>query len=92
MSPFLIIYDQQGEAVAGSGYLAGQVPKVPIGVLNASNKKIHTVTWQPREDVRIASVTEKSGNFYVLGGRSLKQTEDVFGKISLWFLGGWLLT
>jgi len=35
-APFLIIYDQFGQVVAGNGYLDNEVPQVPIGVLSSS--------------------------------------------------------
>lgn len=75
-APFLIIYDQFGKVVAGNGYLDNVIPQVPIGVLStAQNDKTHNVTWEPKNDVRIASASARAGDYYVLGGRSLAQTE-----------------
>ena len=75
--PFVIMYDTQGKAVGGSGYLDKKLAVVPKGVLtHATSGKHNAVTWQPKSGIRIASVTVKAKNYYVLGGQSLSATED----------------
>lgn len=77
LAPFTIIYDKKGNVVGGSGYLNGHVANTPLGILQASNgKDHHTVTWQPKNGVRIAAVTTSSKQFYVLSGRNLKEVEN----------------
>ena len=45
LAPFVIIYDKSGKLVIGSGYLGGQVPVVPLGVLKAADgQEYHAVT------------------------------------------------
>jgi hypothetical protein len=93
MAPFIIIYDQYGEVVAGNGYLDNQIPKVPIGVLSATkNHQLNQVTWEPKSGVRIASVSRQEGNYYVLGGRSLEDTEHYIKWFGQWVLGIWVIT
>jgi len=76
LAPFTIIYNHSGAVVAGSGYLNGTLPTVPIGVLTASKNKAYSfVTWQPQSGVRVAVVTVTANNFYVLSGRSLTEVE-----------------
>lgn len=76
LAPFVIIYDSNGRVVAGSGTLNGQIPSIPIGVLkNSDGKDYNAVTWEPQNGVRIASVTVKSGGYYITSGRSLKEVE-----------------
>ncbi len=76
LSPFVIIYDQEGHVVAGSGYLNGSIPTVPYGVLTASNgHDYNTVTWEPQSNVRIAAISVQADKYYVLSGRSLKEVE-----------------
>jgi hypothetical protein len=76
-NPFVNIYDKQGKAVGGSGYLDAKLAIVPKGVLeHAKAGKNNAVTWQPKSGVRIASVTVAAKDYYVLGGQSLKATED----------------
>jgi hypothetical protein len=93
LATFVVVYDKKGNPVAGTGYLDGARPKVPIGVLNAADG--HTdnrVTWQPKDGVRIASVSVSAKNYYVLAGRSLREVEAREQKISQIALGGWAAT
>ena len=91
-APFLIIYDQFGQVVAGNGYLDNEVPQVPIGVLSSSKgSKNNNITWQPKDGVRIASSTAKAGDYYVLGGRSLAETENKISTFTKWLVGLWVL-
>jgi hypothetical protein len=77
MAPFVIIYDKYGKVVSGDGYIGGSAPQVPIGVLAATKgHKTNTVTWQPNDKIRIASVSTEANNYYVLGGRSLLVVES----------------
>ena len=76
LAPFTIIYDKSGKVVAGSGYLGGKIPSIPIGVLTASKDKDYNfVTWQPEDGVRIAAISVDANSYYVLSGRSLKEVE-----------------
>ncbi|MGI9027406.1 MAG: hypothetical protein ACR2FM_00990 [Candidatus Saccharimonadales bacterium] len=93
MAPFIIIYDQFGKVVTGNGHLDNEIPQVPIGVLSAAkDHKINRVTWEPKQGVRIASVSVQGGDYYVLGGRSLKDTEHQISWISKTLVGLWVLS
>jgi hypothetical protein len=79
LAPFVIVYDGQGQAIAGSGTLRGRLAAPPPGVfgfVRANGEE--RVTWQPERGVRIASVvrrlTAPSAGF-VLAGRSLREVE-----------------
>ena len=65
---------------------------MPYGVLtNADNKPYHSVTWQPRAGVRIASVSTAARDYYVLSGRSLIEVEKNAARtLQLSLLGGLL--
>lgn len=77
LAPFILIYDKSGNVAAGSGYLNGAIPALPRGVLtHAKGSSYNAVTWQPKDNVRIASVTVAADNYYVLSGRSLRETES----------------
>jgi hypothetical protein len=90
MAPFIIIYDQYGKVVAGNGYLDNRVPQVPIGVLSAAKgHKINEVSWEPSNGVRIAAVSVQGGNYYVLGGRSLEDTEHYIKWFGQWLAALW---
>lgn len=75
--PFVVVYDKKGKAVAGSGYLNKKLAMMPTGVVNhATPGSSHAVTWAPREDIRLASVTVAAKDYYVVGGQSLQATES----------------
>jgi hypothetical protein len=99
LAPFVIIYDRSGHVVAGSGYLHGQIPTVPYGVLtHAKPGDDNWVTWQPESGVRLATVEAAANKYYVLSGRSMREVENrenhllafvAFGYfVSLVVLGG----
>jgi hypothetical protein len=94
LAPFTIIYDKKGNVIGGSGYLDGKVAKAPLGILEASNgKDFNAVTWQPKDDVRIAAVTTSAKSFYVLSGRNLKQVEANENQtLEIAIIGGLLAT
>jgi hypothetical protein len=76
LATFVIIYSKTGHTISGDGYLNNKIPTAPLGVLrNSDGKDYGFVTWQPQKNVRIASVTVSSKNYYVLSGRSLKEVE-----------------
>jgi hypothetical protein len=93
LASFLIIYDKNdGRVVFGTGYLDGQVPTIPYGVLASSQyKPYNAVTWQPRQDVRVASVTVAADKYYVLGGRSLKEVEARADHLLKLVVFGWFV-
>lgn len=90
LAPFVIIYDRQGNLVAGSGYLGNAIPTAPYGVLtNADGQPYHTVTWVPKDGVRIAAVSVASKQYYVLSGRNLREVERSETKaFNVAFFGG----
>ncbi len=91
LAPFVIIYDKQGEPVGGSGFLDNKNPTIPLGVMqNSSANKYNAITWQPDNDVRVATVTVAANNYYVTSGRSLKEVEKRENKTMLITSVGWL--
>lgn len=104
LAPFVIVYDGNGQPLAGNGTLNGKLPKPPEGVLFAAAGKSdgNAVTWQPRPGVRIASVTFEAntkgraggpmGPFYVLSGRSLREVEIREANNNKIAFAAWLAT
>lgn len=91
LASFVVVYDKTGNPVAGTGYLDGVRPKAPIGVLKAAdNHSDNRVTWEPKTDVRVASVTVSTKQYYVLAGRSLREVEAREQKLSEIALSGWV--
>ncbi len=93
LAPFLLFYDMNGKPTAGSGLLAGSLPDYPLGALQAARQAgENRVTWQPRPDVRIASVAVPFNAGYVVAGRSLRETERRVALMQTLAFLAWLVT
>jgi hypothetical protein len=96
LSPFVVIYDDAGKVLTGSGKLNGQYPALPPGVLDYVKKSGEDrLTWQPWPDVRAALVvTRFSGahSGYVAVGRSLREVEKRISRLGWMVLAGWAAT
>ncbi len=80
LEPFLFFYDEQGKPQAGSGTLQNAIPTPPPGVFDFVRAHgSEALTWQPRPDVRIASVVRRVEGphpGFILAGRSLREVEQ----------------
>lgn len=93
LAPFTIVYDRQGNVLASSGRLNGQIPLLPTGVLTSTAVgSEHKVTWQPQPGVRIASVVVANDQGYVLSGRSLREVERRIDSLELLVAVAWALS
>jgi hypothetical protein len=87
LSSYIIIYDENGKVVQGSGMLDGKTPGLPPGVLDYA--KAHgedRVTWQPKAGVRQAAVVIHYGGAhpgFVLAGRNLREVERRESQLTL---------
>lgn len=92
---FTIITDAFGTVLATDAVLDGIERVPPIGALHyAAQHGVHTITWQPKVGVRLATVIRANNarNSYIIVGRSLAETEERIrnlGKIA-WCV--WLAT
>jgi len=79
LSPFLIVYDDEGRALGSNAELEGKTPAPPSGVFDYVRQHgEERVSWQPRPGVRIAAVVRRvagSQPGFVLAGRSLREVE-----------------
>ena len=82
LSPFLIVYDDQGRALGSNAQLKGLTPVPPRGVFDfVRSHGEERVSWQPirgPHGVRIAAVVERVTGpqpGFVLAGRSLREVE-----------------
>ncbi len=96
LAPFVMVFDDQGEVLGSSAQLHGQVPQLPVGVLDyvRSNGQ-DRVTWQPEPGVRIAAVIVRSQGAqpgFVLAGRSLREVEVREDNALLEAAAAWLVT
>lgn len=93
LAPFLIIYDENGKVVTGTGSVNGEYPTFPTGVF--AYTKIHgenRVTWQPSTSTRVALVVryysgERTG--FVVAGRSMREVEKRISNQFLIIGAGW---
>jgi hypothetical protein len=79
LAVFVETFDSSGKPVRSSGFLDGNMPELPRGVLeHARARGEHWVTWQPRDGVRMAmGITHVNapGVSYIAIGRSLREVE-----------------
>jgi len=79
LAPYIIIFDANGQPIAASAQLDGQMPTIPSGVFNSVRQSgTDKFTWQPRDGVRSAvTVTQfkEASSGFVLAGRSLREVE-----------------
>jgi hypothetical protein len=80
LSPFVIVYNDQGLPLASQAQLDGKAPAPPAGVFDFVRQHgEERLSWQPRRGVRIAAVVQRVGGAhpgFVLAGRSLREVED----------------
>jgi energy-converting hydrogenase Eha subunit C len=80
LAPFLMIYDDAGHLLAGSGSLHGAATAPPIGVFeHARSNGQNRVTWKPEAGNRLAAVilpTTAKPAAYVLAARSLREIQN----------------
>lgn len=93
LAPFVIVYDTADRPLAGTGRLGGALPVPPSGVLALARQRgWHSVSWQPRRDVRIAAVLrgvdDQSGRV-VLAGRSLREVEERESRLLVMAVLAW---
>ncbi|MFI5187253.1 MAG: hypothetical protein ACHQF0_11040 [Chitinophagales bacterium] len=95
LSVFKTLYNKTGEPVQSTGFLNGQLPRMPKGVFDfTSNHQEDVLTWQPQHGVRMAMVVEsvKSSQIgFVAVGRSLNEIEKREANLTTMVLVAWLV-
>ncbi len=97
LAPFIILYDEKGQMIFSTGNMDNKVPTPPIGVLESARTfGENRLTWQPRRDVRIATVIVpySSSDFsgFILVGRNLREVEIRESHLTLMVFVGWILS
>ena len=97
LAPFVIIFDTEGNAIAGNGYLGATLLSVPKGVFDeAKASGEYRVTLEPQKGVRIAAVVKpfvgREANGFVLSGRSLREVEVRVDDLTKLIALGWAAT
>jgi len=79
LSPFVIVYDDQGRTLVSQALLDGKPPVPPAGIFNyVRNHNEDRFSWQPRRSVRIAAVVQRVDGphpGFVLAGRNMREVE-----------------
>jgi hypothetical protein len=76
LATFVIVFDSSHKVLASDASLDGGVPVPPAGMLQAATPDSpNAVTWEPRNGVRVATVTAAWNGGFVLVGRSLSRVE-----------------
>jgi hypothetical protein len=96
LAPYLVVYDQTGQPVAGSGRLHGALPALPNGVFDHVRRQgLDKISWQPERGVRSAVVVALVGGAnpgFVMAGRSLSEVENRIRSLGNLVLVGWWAT
>jgi hypothetical protein len=86
LATFVIVFDADHKVLDSNAWLDGGIPVPPSGVLDKAGSGIpNAVTWQPRDGVRVATVTVAWNGGFVMVGRSLarvEQQEDTAGLLA----------
>ncbi|MEJ0021418.1 MAG: hypothetical protein WDN47_02415 [Candidatus Doudnabacteria bacterium] len=95
LSPYLVIFDKQGNPIMSDALLDGKIPTPPAGVFDTAKQRGEfLVTWQPRPDVRqalvIVPVKNDAGQF-VAAGRSLREVEKREDKALQMAIAAWVI-
>lgn len=100
LSPYIMLFNDQGQAVISSAVLDGKPPTLPSGVFDyARAHGEDRITWQPRAGVRGAVVIDSIKNAssgvnmgFVAVGRSLREVERREDNLMKMVAVGWIVT
>ncbi len=96
LSPFILVFDDQGVVQASTTQIDGKTPVLPSGVLEyAKAHGQNRVTWAPKPGLRLATVTvwfDGAKKGYVTVGRSLREVEKRIDMVTRLVIGTWLAT
>ncbi|MCX6383456.1 MAG: hypothetical protein NTV16_03075 [Actinobacteria bacterium] len=91
LNAFIMIFDKDKNLVASSGKMGNNDPAYPKGVLSNIDKVgEERVTWQPQAGLRFATIAVKAGDYYVVAGQSLQETEILIGTVGRLVFLAWL--
>jgi hypothetical protein len=100
LSPYIILFADQGQTVISSAVLDGKSPSLPGGVLDYTRAHGEDrFTWQPAPGVRSAVVVDAIKNAssgvnmgFVAVGRSLREVEQREDNLLKMVALGWIVT
>jgi hypothetical protein len=87
---FWVAYDASGSPQAGTGYFDGGLAQLPKGVIDTAGEQgRNSVTWEPRDGLRFATVEVAQGDRIVMAGQSLEPSERRTRNVGLLLLLCW---
>lgn len=90
--PFAIIYYKDKKPVNSTALNNGQIPQIPIGVLESAGKEgENRVSWQPENKVRFATVVIPFSDGYIVGGESLLEYDRTTKCLSILSFYIWMV-
>jgi hypothetical protein len=93
LGSFWVLYNTQGEAIAGSGYLAGELARIPSGVLDVARQSgSNRVSWQPSAGLRFATIEVATEDGVVMTGQSLAPSEERTEGMGMLVAIGWAVS
>jgi len=94
LTPFVIVYDDQGKPLASQAQLNGQTPTPPAGVFDfVRTHGEDRITWRPEAGVRMAAVVKRVEGAhagFVLAGRSLREEETRQTQVGQMAWAAWM--
>jgi hypothetical protein len=91
LDTFVMIFNNKRTPLASSGTINGRMPQYPKGILkNVALKGEERVTWQPQKNLRYATVAMKYDRGFIVGARSLHETESLIDSIGNLILIVWI--
>lgn len=93
LAPFVMTFDANGSLRSSEAVLDGAAPKVPSGIFAYTKANgVDRITWQPKDDVRVAAIVVPYGNGFVLAGRNLREVEKQENQLLRQIILGWVAT
>ena len=91
LNTFVMIFDKNKNLIDTSGIMGESMPKYPEGVLdNVDKNGENRVTWQPKTELRFATVAIKFNNGYIVAAQPLFETEKLIESIGNVILLAWI--
>jgi hypothetical protein len=102
LAPWIVVYDDKGNPIAGSGFFNGALPKLPQGVFEAAATNAgkdtdvtgqNRVSWQASDGTRSAVVIQHfAGNTpgFVISGRNMREVEVREGQLNSRIMLAWI--
>lgn len=95
LSPFVILYDENGQPTRSNLISSGNTPTPPQGVFAYTRTHIdNRITWEPVKGTRVAAIVQyyhgDSGSGFVLVGRNMREVDRQLSHTLVTVVAGWI--